>query len=210
MAIDTGLEQPGGPQTRPNRPSEGTPHGGPPGPPGVNAEHFRAPEAPASGLAPGVHPNDPSGTERFAEAQEAPASHVRVRRAPFSIPSGEAMPVFQRSAHDWRSGVVGVNTNNGGTAGVVGRLAGRRSLTLWIPTKVVVGGSLVTTTDGVMYAATEGELQNGGGTYLGLGDSVTIEAEASVTIGLAPGSTQGYVQYLDLFDAPGGGISGNT
>lgn len=209
MAINTDLEQLGGPHTRPNLPSEGTPHSHPSGEPIAPGQ--QPPTAPHSDLPPGAHPNDPSGVDGDIVGHgEETSPPKRTRKAPFSTSNADAFAFFERSAADWRSNVVGVNTNNGGTASVVGRLPGRRSVTLWIPASVVVGGALVTTTNGVLFAATEGELQNGNGTFLGVGDSITIESEASVAIGLVPGTTQGYVQYLDLFDAPGGGITGNT
>lgn len=209
MAINTDLEQLGGPQTRPNLPSEGTPHSQPVGPAVVPTSP--PPQAPPSELPSGVHPNDPSGPDPdIVGHREEPTPPKTTRGKPFGTDNTDAFPVNQRAPSDWRAGVIGVNPNNGGTAGVVGRLPGRQSVTLWVPASVVVGGSLVTVTNGVMFAATEGELQNGGGAFLGVGDAVTIESEASVTIGLVPGTTQGYVQYLDLFDAPGGGITGNT
>lgn len=205
MAVDTDLEQPGGPQTRPNKPAEGAPGGYPgqvPSGPPV-APTLPEPVASDTGLPPGVHPLDQSSPEQFEPGREEPSSPTPTGKRPFSVPNGEAFAVNQRASERWRASVVVVSTNQGGTSQVVGRLKGRRSLTLWVPTQLVVGGALVVPANGIMFASTEGEIQNGAGAFLAVGDSVTIESEGAVAVGVPPGATSAFAQWLDLFDAPG-------
>lgn len=210
MAIDTDLEQPGGPQTRPNKPAEGASWPGEvPGPDEV-AGTLPQPAPSDTGLPAGVHPMDPSGPESFTEAQEVPSSAKQTTRRPFATDNGQAFGVYERAAQEWRATTVVVNANQGGTSGVVGRQRGRKSVTIWVPSQLVVGGALVTPANGIMFAATEGELQGGGGAYLAVGDSVTIASEAAVAVGLPPGAAVAYCQYLDLYNPPGGGIIGAT
>jgi hypothetical protein len=112
--------------------------------------------------------------------------------------------VFERSAHDWRGAVVVVSTTSP-AAQVVGRLPGRRSVTLWVPATLTIAGTVVTVANGVLVAATEGELfqAGGGGIQLNVGDSLRIESEAPVWVGLIPGDSPGYVQFLELFNPAG-------
>jgi hypothetical protein len=213
MPVNTDLEQQGGPHTRPNAPAEGVRSPGiPPSGHGVGVGHLPSPEPGLPhDLPPGVHPDDASKvTGGFPVTLEKEGEPYKRGRRPFGTPNKEAFPVYQRAASHFRTQMVAVNTNNGGVAYVVGRRAGRRSVTLWIPSQVVAGNALVTPPNGVMVGATEGELQQGGGVFLGVGDSMTIESEQSVAVGLVPGTSLGYVQYLDLFDDPTGGVTGNT
>ena len=176
-----------------------------------------APPAVVDPLPTGVHPLDQSVpiTEggQYLEpdkppSQVGPATEPVKGSKPFARANEDALPVNQRAAHDFRTGLTVVNTNNGGVATAVGRRPGRKSLTLWIPAQVVVGGAFVTPPNGVMISNNEGELQQSGGAYLAVGGSITLETESSVQVGLVPGATIGYVQYLDLFDEPGGVTGG--
>lgn len=211
--VNTDLELPGGPHTRPNEPAEGTRWPGqvPDGPP--VAPHDVGPGvAPESDLPPGVHPNDPSaGSDQHPEyLREQPGQSVRTGKPAFSMDNEQAFAVFERSSHDWRGGVVVLTTANGGsgTAIVVGRRPGRKHLRLWVPALgVIVGGALVVPAagTGVIVAGRQGELEQGGGGFvLNVGDpAVDIESEGEVWVGCIPGQVIGYVQFLDLFDIPG-------
>lgn len=212
MAIDTDLEQLGGPQTRPNQPAEGARWPGTvPGPDEV-AGTLPQPSPSDTGLPAGVHPNDPSGPESFTEAAEVPGTAgARTQRRPFDTDNGQAFGVYERAANNWRAGLIVVNLNNGGTTQVVGRLRGRKRLVLWVPGHIVSGGAVIVTPAGVMIADTEGELQGGGGALLNVGDpALNIDSEAAVCVGLVPGQATGFVQFLDLMNPPGGGIVGAT
>ena len=129
-----------------------------------------------------------------------PNDVARAKR-PFTTPNGGALGVFERSAHDWRGAVVVVSSTSP-AAQIVGRLPGRRSVTLWVPSSLTIAGTVVTVTNGVLVAATEGELfqAGGGGIQLNVGDSLRIESEAPVWVGLIPGDSPGYVQFLELFN----------
>lgn len=204
---NTELEQQGGPHTRPNLPSEGTPHTAPSGA-GIGAGHLPAPTAPEAEVAPGVHPMDPSGTghSEFPEALELPAQPRSTRRPPFSVPSGDAMPVYQRAAKDWGNGTVIPNAaNNGGVATVVGRQDGRVCVKLWVPTKLADGSTPL----GVVIGPDENELQAPSPitmTVLNVGDSITLETEGSVYCAVIPGNQTGAVQYVTLNNPAGGPV----
>lgn len=153
-----------------------------------------------SAVGPGWDSNYPAGRE--ATTPQA----ARSKRA-FSVKNGSALAVFQRAAHDWGGQVVQVSSTDP-TQQLVGRMRGRESTTIWVPTKVVVSGVVVTALAGVLYAPTQGELQNGGGLYLGIGDSVTVESEGPVYVGYIPGGETGYCQYMQFYnpymgEAPG-------
>jgi hypothetical protein len=208
-SVDTELEIPGGPHTRPNEPAEGSrwpgqvPQGEPVAPTTEGWHHH-----PDSVLPPGVHPNDPSGPDEPNDyMQEARTPHRRTGQPPFSVDNEQAFATFERASHDWRGGVVVVDGNSTGTAIVVGRRPGRKHLYLWTPSVgIVVGGALVVPAagNGVLVAGRQGELEQGGGFILNVGDPrVDIESEGEVWVGLIPGQAIGYVQYLDLFDIPG-------
>lgn len=185
----------------------------------IDAPPIPGAPAPPSTLPSGVHPLDQSTpigsdgqpTEPDRPPSTGPAEHAHSgnpshRRGAWQRDNEDALPVNQRAAHDFRTGVVPVNINNSSTAKVVMRRPGRKSVTIWIPAQVVLGGVLITPPNGVMWGNNEGELEAGAGSYLAIGDSVTLEVEAPVYIGLVPGTTQGYVQYLDQFDGPAGSI----
>jgi hypothetical protein len=124
-------------------------------------------------------------------------------RRRFNTPASEATPTFERAATHMRTGVIVVGTNEAGTARVAGRQPGRRSITLWVPSSVVVGGVFVTPAAGVLYSNTPGELQTFGGSVLNVGDAVTIPSETPVFVGLVPGQSIGFVQYMALFNPNG-------
>lgn len=212
MPVDTELPQPGSPHTRPNQPSEGVRSPTQPTGVGVGVSPAQRQAPTDTGLPPGAHPMDQAGPDEWELGQEKSGAPYKRGRKPFADSNAEAFQVFERSASHFRTGVIAINSNEGGTAQVVGRQPGRVRLILWIPTtNIVVGGVLVTPPNGVLFAATEGEMQGlFNGSIINVGDSVSIESEASVHVGLIPGATVGYVQYLDLFNPPSQGITGNT
>jgi hypothetical protein len=207
--VNTELQRPGSPHTRPNLPAEGIDWPGqmPSGPPVAPGGGGTAPAAPPSELPPGVHPNDPSGGSDQSPAylSEQGAQQHPTGTEPFARGNGSAFGVFQRAASDWSVGVVIPNANqNGGTATVVGRQKGRVSVKLWVPTTLANG---VAVTAGVVIGPDENELQAVvNPTVLNVGDSITIETEGSVYCGVIPGQQTGVVQYLVLSNPPGGGV----
>ena len=205
--VNTDLPQGGGPHTRPNRPAEGADY---PGlvPTGEQVAPHNPPlQTPQDhGVPAGVIPEDPSGPAESVVPGEHTGAPYKKGKRPYSVDNGFAFAVNQRKAHDWRGGVTVVDQNSGGTAIVVSRRPGRTQLRLWVTSSMVVGGTLVTgITQGVLVAPSEGELQQGGGFLLNVGDPpVLLESEGIVWVGLMPGNSVGYVQWLDLFDIPGG------
>jgi hypothetical protein len=205
-SVDTELPQPGGPQTRPNAPAEGTAWPGQvPSGPGVGAPSSLPPVAPDTGLPPGVHPADPSvGDDNPSVPAPSPRATPKTGKPPFSTDSGDAFPVFMRSATDWNAGVVVANAaTNGGVATVVGRQKGRISVKVWIPTTLSDG----TTPLPALFGSDENELQGPARSpVLNVGDAITIESEGSIYIGVVPGNQTATVQYLVLSNPPGGAL----
>lgn len=204
--VNTELEVPGGPHTRPNLPAEGIDWPGQM-PSGVPVAPVTPDSEPVGNeLPPGVHPNDPSGPdEAAAYLEEARSQPAATGKPAFSTDNGSAFPTFQRAASDWSVGVVIPNAaTNGGVATVVGRQRGRVAVKLWVPTQLASG---VAVTAGVVIGPDENELQAPvNPTVLNVGDSITIETEGSVYCGVIPGQTTGVVQYLVLSNPPGGSV----
>jgi hypothetical protein len=181
------------------------------------ADQATTPASPALGtLPPGVHPLDPSvPADRVNEGdlvvpQDSTLPKYETKRKPWSTDNTEALPVYQRSATDWGSGVVIPNVNfNSGTATVVGRQKGRIAVKVWVPTKTADGN---TVTNGVLIGPNESELQNPNAldnVVLNVGDSITLETEGSVYCAVIPGQTTGVCQYVSLNNPLGGPVGGD-
>ena len=160
------------------------------------------------GLLPaGVHPGDAS------TAQEAvpgvPLDHEkgqqwRPGREPWGVDNEEALPVYNRAAHDWSPGQVWCNsTVNSGVQVVNGRQAGRASVTVWVPLLDPNGNAPL----GVMIGpTTESVIQGGiGCVVLNIGDSITIPSEGPVYAGCISGNSTGFCQYMSLTNPLGRG-----
>jgi len=163
----------------------------------------------------GVHPLDRSiPGDQLARYSDSPVHHdtagnrYTTGRKNFGTDNGEAFPVFERASSDWTAGSVVVGTNNGGTSIVVGRVRGRKTVTVWVPSTWTNPGGTSTTPNGVVIGQTEGELQSGAGAQLNPGDSITIGTEAPVWAALIPGKTSGVVQYLVEYNPAGGELTG--
>lgn len=160
------------------------------------------------GLPPGVHPQDSTTADDMSVAADMPQQLWAAGRKPFDISNDKALAVFQRAASDWSARLISVTTNFPFVQ-AVGRRPGRVSVTFSVPSKLADG---TTPAAGVLLASDDGELSQAfnvgtGSVYvLNVGDSVTIESEASVHVGLIKGQTQGWVQVVDLWNPPGGGL----
>lgn len=160
-------------------------------------------------LPPGVHPHDrrESETDWQGPAPEHPAGGPPRGKAPFRTSPGQAMGVFQRAATNWTCGTIRVHSGQSQATRVVGRRAGRTHITLWVPTKALVGGTLVTVAAGVTIATTTGDALNDAGIALNVGDSITLPTEASVYVSNLPGEDTGIVQWAEFYNpetaAPG-------
>jgi hypothetical protein len=158
-----------------------------------------------SDLPPGVHPADPSTADhhnRPVPATPGEVAYTRGRKA-WATTNPNALPVFQRLAQNWATGVwVVSSTIGGGTLKVAQLRRGRTRLTCWVPTSFFPGGGVLTATPaGVIIAEDEGKAQQGEGAPLFIGDSVDIAAEGSVWAAIQPGQATGVVAWLDCWDA---------
>lgn len=155
----------------------------------------------------GVHPTD--ARQHPSRHASAPVPHDTPQQVPrghaaWSTPNRRAMPVFQRLADDFATGVYVANTTReGGTIKVVGRRKGRTRLTLWVPSSYFPGGQApaVVTPFGVIVSEDEGKAQQGEGVPLFVGDSMDVSSEASVWASVQPGQTIGVVAWIDCWDA---------
>lgn len=126
-------------------------------------------------------------------------------RRPYGRENWQALPVNQRSAKNVRVRVVGVNVNmEGGTAVACNQVPGRVSVTLSVPAKLADGTVPVA---GVTWSGSQGDLQGASNLdcgVLNVGDSILLETEAQLWLGLVTGQTQGFCQVVELLNPPGG------
>ena len=106
----------------------------------------------------GVHPGDASTAgEGVPGAPHDQGTQWQHGREPWGIDNEEALPVYQRSAHDWQPGQVFVSsaTYDSMQAIIVGRQKGRLALTIWVPLLAPDGS----TPKGVLIAPSVSALQ---------------------------------------------------
>lgn len=173
-----------------------------------------------------IYPEHPFADDRAVEFDEATpmaeldhnrpvpqdvfGDHFTRGNKRFGTDNGRAVPMFQRASHDFTTGQTYTGTANGGISIIVGRQAGRKSVTIDVPNSYYnMAGTLVTSPIGVTVGQTEGELQGpGGGIQLLAGSSVTIETEAPIWVGLLPGQTTGFCQWVVEYNPAGGELGG--
>jgi hypothetical protein len=164
-------------------------------------------------LPPGVHPNDPSEpiAPGFGDNAAAPPDTVGNRYTtgapPWKTDNADATPTFERASHDFSANVIIPNTQGTGTGWAVacGRTKGRKSVTLSVPTTLSTGATPL----GVVWGATEDAVQQPAGTampVLNPGDSITINTEAQIFVGVIPGNATGAVQVVEEINPPGGAL----
>lgn len=160
---------------------------------------------PGMELPAGVHPGDQSVPVEGGQLVEPdkppmgdPGPQGRTRAAPWSQTNEEALPVNQRSAHDWTAESYTVN-NVTGPITISGRKKGQKSVLVWVPT-----GSA----HGVTISPNEGDIQQGAGIVLSPGDPlVKLDTEGPVWCGVISGQAAGGpVNVVTLYDPPGGGL----
>jgi hypothetical protein len=128
----------------------------------------------------------------------------------FPVSNPNAVPVFERGSDNFNSGQVFVsNTNNQQAICIQGRVKGRKNVTVWVPnTYTNTAGSSVTPT-GIVLSDSEGNVINGfANIQLNAGDSMTISTESPVWVGLLPGATSGYCQFVVEYNPSGGELTG--
>ena len=159
-------------------------------------------------LPPGVHPHDAGQPLDLHHNAPVPLDlpvGLGQRGSPrWATSNARALPVFQRLADDWATGVYVVNrsSSGSGTIKVAQRRPGRTSLTLWVPSSYFpAGGALTTTPAGVIVAEDEGKAQEFLGVPLFVGDAMQIDSEGPVWASYQPGQTTGVVAWMDCWDA---------
>jgi hypothetical protein len=165
-------------------------------------------------IPPGVHPGDVSAAyEENPVSDDAAAQQFRTGQAPWRTPNSKAIPVYQRTASDWGAQLISTGPFTNVPVKVVGRQAGRQSITMACPTHTPDG---VLNTLGVVIGATEGAVQQvqtaplaSEAWTLNPGDSVTLYTEGSVWAGPFAGAANGYVQFIVAINPPSGGMSGD-
>lgn len=160
-------------------------------------------------LPPGIHPTDrrESATDVTSPVPApVPTQNGRTARPPFLVENARAMAVYQRAAKTWDGGPVRILKGKE-PASVAVRRRGRHSVTLSVPSTVVLSGVLVTVTNGVLVAASKGEAELTKGKVLNIGDSLTLYTEAPVYVTTLPTATTGIVTVIELYNpdakAPG-------
>jgi hypothetical protein len=154
----------------------------------------------------GVHPGDASTAgEGVPGAPHDQGTQWQHGREPWGIDNEEALPVYQRAAHDWQPGQVFVSsaTYDSMQAIIVGRQVGRARLTIWVPLLMPNGVAPL----GVLVATNVAALQQGGNdcVVLNPGDSMTIDAEGPAYAGCIGTNATGFCQFLSLTNPLGRG-----
>ena len=160
-------------------------------------------------LPPGVHPHDKSAvwTPGFDANNPVPpdvpgSQATKNRGKPWATDNEEALGVYQRAAYAWQPGLVVVDLTNQPYT-VVPRQKGRVNCSLWVPTSVIIDGTLTTTPNGVMIGSDPSEAL-ASNCILNVGDSLDLPTEGSIYVAVIPGETSGYVQFVTLVNPIGG------
>lgn len=155
----------------------------------------------------GVHPGDArTASEGVPGAPQDQSTQWRHGREPWGVDNEEALPVYQRAAHDWQPGQVFVSTGSYDSAVqiVVGRQKGRASVTIWVPTLMPNGVAPL----GVLIANDRSTLQVASGIdciVLNVGDSITILSEGPVYAACIGANATGFCQFVSLTNPLGRG-----
>jgi hypothetical protein len=142
----------------------------------------------------------------LAAGSDLPGDQGQRGRRPWDTDNEDALGVFQRSQHDWDTGLLQVTAANDGIGTIIGRQRGRGTLSLWVPAQVNIAGTMTATPAGVAFAPTPDTLPLGLGVPLNVGDSVVIASEGSAYATLLPGQTVGYVAWLVTLNPINGGL----
>ena len=123
----------------------------------------------------------------------------------FETDNAKAVPVFERAALSHYTGAAQVN----GTQMLLGRRAGRKYVVLSVPNSYIpLGSTVASTPNGVMVDDDRSGLDTSSGYQLNAGDSLEIDSEAPIWVGLLPGLTSGVVQFSEAFSPLGGPVGG--
>jgi hypothetical protein len=142
----------------------------------------------------GLHPLDQSGPEYRPQIGDQPQAW-KPGTQPFAVPNSHAVAVWERATNDWAgtAWTLALTGATNGTMQIAGRIAGRKSVTIWVPSSA---------SHGVQIAPSRGQCDNNAGVVLNPGDSITIGSEAPVYAAVISGQTAGTCNVLDLFNVP--------
>lgn len=153
-----------------------------------------------AGLPPGVHPSDPSvpwDGGRLDEDLTVPLDTFGQKydkgQKPWGTGNGDALPVWERASHDFTADTITVTVSTQ----IVGRQPGRKNVTLSVA---------ATGVNGVIFAPTQGEVDQLAGITINPGESRTISTEAPVWAGPLSGNSTGTVQVMCEINPPGGSL----
>lgn len=118
------------------------------------------------------------------------------RRPPWSTENENALPVYQRAAHDWTANQYTLSSTIGPIQ-IAGRQRGVFSTVVWVPTSAA---------EGVLISPAEGDVTQGAGVTLSPGDSIELPTEAAVWAGVIVGQSSGTVYVVRFYNPPGGGL----
>jgi hypothetical protein len=160
--------------------------------------------APANRSLPqGAHPLDKSvptvpgqmvDTDKVAAEGDLGAQGQR-RKPPWDTENEQAVPVYQRAAHDWSANQYTLSAKN--IIQIAGRLRGCLTTVVWVPTAAA---------SGCVISPDEGDITQGAGVTLSPGDSIELPTEGPVWAGVIDGNANGTVYVARFFNPPGGGL----
>lgn len=123
----------------------------------------------------------------------------------FSTDNGNAFATFERGSHDVFMGQATLSSGQQ-VYQISGRTVGRKAITLYVPSTLYAAGGTTSTPTGVIIGESEGKVQMGDGVQLPAGSSITISTEAPIWVGVLPGQTTGFVQYIEEVNPAGGAL----
>lgn len=126
--------------------------------------------------------------------------HEAVKSSRFDTDNATAVPVWERASTSFAASSQAIGT---GTTKLVGRHKGRKSVVLSVPVTITTSAG-TSSPKGIQFAHDPNLVDTNAGFQLNPGDSVQIDSEAEVFVGVLPGNTVGYVQYLEIFNVSGG------
>jgi hypothetical protein len=177
--------------------------GNDPAPPTTEPVGNQPTAVPGMELPQGVHPGDrsvPLVPGQPVESNSPTAGdnlgkQGQRRRPPWDTENEEALPVYQRAAHDWTANQFALASNN--PIQIAGRLRGAVSTVVWVPSSAA---------NGVVISPNEGDITQGAGITLSPGDSIELCTEGAVSAGVSGGNATGTVYVVRLYNPPGGGL----
>ena len=111
-------------------------------------------------------------------------------------PHDQAVPVYERAAETHSTRGLSINS----TSMLLGRRVGRKYVVLSCPT--TYNGS--TNANGFQVSDTRSYVDANAGYQVNPGDSIEIDTEAPVWVGVLSGNTTGVVQWSEVFNPAGG------